>query len=51
MEVTIRLMLVIVVGIIVVLLSVMLIFNMGGDAMGGFTDLFDWIITMGPERR
>lgn len=49
MEISIRLMMVMVVSLIVVLIVLAIIFNLGGDAMGGFRGIFDWIMGMGPE--
>jgi hypothetical protein len=52
MEVTIRLMLVIVISVIVVLIAITIIYSLGGDAVKGITGLFDWIMSlMGPVSR
>jgi hypothetical protein len=49
MEVTIRLMMVLVISVIVVLFIIMIIFNVGGDAVNGLMGFFDWIKGMIPE--
>jgi len=46
MEVTVRLMVVIVMILIVMMVSLSIIFGMGGEVMGGVTGLFDWIKSM-----
>jgi hypothetical protein len=46
MEVTVRLMVVIVMILIVMMVALTVIFSMGGEAMSGVTGLFDWIRSM-----
>lgn len=48
MEVSIRLMMVLVVSVIVVLFIIMILFNVGGNAANGVMGFFDWIKGMIP---
>jgi len=49
MEITIRVMMGVVVGLIAVLLIIMLMFGLGGDANNALTDFFNNILGMKPR--
>ena len=49
MEISIRMMLVLVIGLIVVLIAIMVVSTLTGTASGGISDFFNWILgSLGP---
>jgi Flp pilus assembly pilin Flp len=51
MEVSIRMMLVLVMGLIVVLVAIMIVTSLTGSASGGISDFFRWILgSLGPAQ-